>query len=307
MPEVRQLVENMIARHADTRIINLYRPLAAASCFRNNESAIVNFIVDLLSTRIQAGKTTALLMRTDHPGEAPDRQFLTRGIASLSAELHLRGLQDIEFRRPGSDLPEVPHPRCVPIVTYGMAGLGHYEHYQALIAMHAYHVDPRAISDQAFDFQAPSLRPALAIAKGDVRRLDWKHLAATDRDVRRRAEAMFVRLEIDPTLQAAARVRFTIRPRLVILNARFRLEPYVGKVELAQNLTHARFLLGLPSDTRVVRQRQQADALGRLIGEGHTLTSAADVLGISRRSATSIRAVFGRDWLLPMGRPLDSG
>lgn len=305
MVEIHQLLECVIAQHSETRIINLSRSLAAASCFDKNASAIVNFTVDIILNRIDGNLTTALLMRTDHPDDPREgRQFLSRSVALLMAEFHRRGVIDVTFLPPGADLPDVPDPRCIPIVTYGMAGLNIFERYEALIAMHAYHIAPEAIANSAFDYLPPSKRPRLKFVKGDLRRLDWSHLPGVTAEMRQTAEAMFVRLEIDATLQAAARVRFTIRPRLLILNARFNLAPYVGRVTSVQNLSHARIVLGLHADTRQPRREQQARALRTHLEGGGTLSSAAKSLGISRRTATSLHAEFGGSWQVLKGRPL---
>jgi hypothetical protein len=188
-----------------------------------------------------------------------------------------------------------------------MAGLGRFEDYEAIFAVHAYHIDPKVLADHAYDDLPPSLRPSLAFARGRRRFLDWSKSPTTSPELRRRADLMLERMEIDTTVQAIQRIRCGIKPRLVIANMRCDPKPYLGKVETAQNLTAVRLMLGLPLDTRTSRQQQQAAAVGALIAQGQTLAGAAVVMGLSRTTVTTLRSTYGSSWTVPKGRPSNLG
>ncbi len=266
--------------------------------------------------------STAVLMRKDSdaeqegdsdgrvalkPGEVDQRdQHMTNAIQLLKKELGKRGYGKVEFLCPGDEMPAVPDPWKIAIVTYGMTGLGFYEHYQGLYAVHAYHVSPASIRDAAFASMPPSQRPEVRFTQGAVRRLDWSHARQTSKALRRRAQLMYERLELDVTAQAIMRVRPSIWPRDIVINVRVDPTRLVGPVFSSHGSTSVRRKMGMPADTRDFRRQQQTEALKSMLLAGRTVMGAAKTLGISLRKAQNLRADLGPDVQVRIGRPSSS-
>ena len=275
---------------------------------------IVNAAVDFITSNIESGRTTALLMRKNGesdasievaaglPGQKPSNMHLDTAVEAICAELACRGYGDVQLLPPGSELPRVPNPRVVPIVTYGMTGLGHYEAYESLFAVHAYHISPEAIRSAAFDDLPPSQRPRVTFQKGKSRELDWSESPDVAPERRRRAQLMYERLELDVTAQAIMRVRPTIWPRLVVVNVRYKADHFLGRTTPVQNLSEWRIRVGLGTTTEI-RRGQQAACLRRLLDGGMGLTEAAEQIGIGRTKAQELRSEYFPEVELNLGRP----
>lgn len=289
--------------HRDTRIFNVCRPLAAPSQLDKNIRAIVNFTVDVLARRRSEGFSSALLMRKDAEG---GRAYMSEFIKAFEMEVAHRGMAPFSILRPGEPIPSKPSPSEVGVVTYGMTGLGCYEHFQTLVAVHAYHVSPDAIRDAAFDDLPPSKRPLLSMKKGDVRKLDFGSGPLLSEEMQQRANLTMFRMEVDVTAQAVHRVRPALHPRLIVLNMRTDPRMVFGRAVQVKNLSEARVHLQLPESTSASRRESQAKALGDLVSRGVTITDAAEQLGISRSTASSLRKDFGGTWEVPKGRPPSS-
>lgn len=293
------LAPRVMAQREGTQVFNIRGPMMAASCFPRNRRAIVNFTADLLISRRSQGRSTALLMRKDNE----KAKWMTSFIDDLMKEVEKRVVAPFKILLPGDSIPETPAADEVAVITYGMTGLGDYENFQGLVAVHAFHLNPEAIADSAFNDRPPSKRPRLTFAKGSDRRFDWSGQRSVSQEDREKAEAMLYRMELDATAQAVHRVRPAIHPRLIITNIRTDPTPLLGPVTSVKNLNELRVRLHLPTDTRDARSETQARALIELVKAGVTVTEAAERLGIGRTKAQELLKKYGADLPVRKGRP----
>jgi hypothetical protein len=300
-PTVSQHGQPVRALHAESMVVVCPRPALAPTGSLRTLTSYWRTFAAIAAEAIQAGKTVALVTRKlkeDNPMAPPAKagkvggkgKKSRPGVTSQQAlqvfterlESNLQRTVTI-IHRPPSDA-ERADPYVIPVITYGMIGLGSYESYDYALGLLAYHVPIEAIVDQALSHLPPSARGKYVMSKSDVR-VPVLVSGPQSSDNLRRIFDMYRFLEADVTLQAFGRVRYTIRPRGVFMNLRFRTDDFIPRVVTVEKPSELRALFHLRPEARMDAHRRQLTAILEVRNRGGTMAEAARAAGISVATA----------------------
>jgi len=295
VPDIADPLSGWVVQHPGTTIVNISSPLGAVKYWPGNKASIANLAADLILDAVARGQTTVLLCRKNANGER-GTAWTSQAVLAVRDALRRRGAVHIRLLDPGEPLPATPSPSVIPHVCYGAIGTNDLIGYQNLITVQSFHVPSEVLRDLLFGHLPPSQRPALSIERH--RRI--RCLGEMDATTRRRAPELLRRLELEPVLQAAARVRFTIEPRRIVLMVQHPIGRFLGPVHRVTTLDAARKALGLPTTVHA-RMQAMTEAIRGYIDRGETLTHAAAALGLGE--ATVKRLAKAAGFSPPPGRP----
>lgn len=274
-------------RHSGTTLYNLKSRLGAARYFKRNMPQILDFFAMLIQRNVLDGRSTLLVSK---------QRFEVDCAIYLAARLRGWGLE-VEFPLGLTSKPAHPDPAMVPIVHYGAIGVNTYEDYECLYALNSYYVRDDIVAGHLHENDPTVWRQALNIRADHERN---RQVFVTDaahahRGIEELANVHLHRLEVDPVLQVAGRVRFFTRPREVILFHMADLTPDLGVVRELRSLEEARAALGVPRATLADRERI-VNRLTELLDQGRSVRSAAADVGLDKETA---RRWLGRGRLSP--------
>lgn len=262
--------------HSGTRIYNVRNRAGADKHFRRSSERILDAFAVVLLANVLEGHSTVLVSRKKHKAFCADR---------LRERLAGWGM-DVTFVTEGyGALPRDPDPRTIPLIHYGLLGVNAFEHYESLYCLNSYYVPEDELNRCVQECEPEHFKTRLTIDSepDHVRRVRIDRSVPALEDREWLGETYLRRLEVDPVIQAAGRVRFATQPREVVLFQMSDLSadlPSVREVVLVGDLLEE---LGLPS-ARDLDGLAQALRIEELLQDGHSSKEAAAVLGISERT-----------------------
>lgn len=231
---------NTIFRHTGSRLLNLQSRLGVDRYFGNNHRQILDTFAVLIFRNIREGRATVLISR---------KKTKSLCAAYLAKRLAGWGVTVRFVHEDYSSLPGTPDPRIVPILHFGILGVNAFEDYGAAYCLNGYYISSRELSKAAQESTQPIDRVAITIDSrpGNVRRATVEEGADPGGTIRSVADLYLRKLEIDPVVQAAGRVRFMTKPREVVLLQMADLRQQIGDHQVVSSLATLRTALGIPS------------------------------------------------------------
>jgi len=268
--------EKTVFRHSGTRIVNIRNRIGADRYFGKNHPQILDTFAVLILRNIIEGRSTLLISRQKRKDLCAE--YLTKRLAGWGCPVQI-AVDGYE------DLPETPNPKIIPLIHYGMLGVNDFREYEAALGLNSYYVPSTELNRALQEAEPEYFRHEVQIVSGPEMR---RHVEIVDREPEvlsrtQLADFYLRKLEVDPALQVAGRVRFPVLPRLVVFSQMHDLSPDVGPVEEVRSLVGLREALGIPSareiDTHLEERRIQD-----LASQGHTQEEIAVRLGVSART-----------------------
>lgn len=267
---------DVVVQHSGTRIFNLRSRIGADKYFPGNRKQILDTIAVLVWLNIQRGTTTLLISRKKSKRSAAE--YLEERLAGWGAR--------VRFILDGSSPPVPPDPCVVPFIHYGVLGVNDYTEYESAFCVNAYYLSSRVVSNRVQEFDARIDAVDLRIASGVHRQRRVEVAAAGDEDLGRSTlgNLYLRRLEVDPVVQAAGRVRFLTKPRTVLFFQMGDLAHDVGPCTDVTSLEALRAAMAIPS-AKEVDHAFDGERLRALVDGGASIEDAAAELGMSRATA----------------------
>src|SRR5262249_49237038 len=193
--------------HPGTAWFNVNTLDGAARFFPGNAGRIIGFFAALVARNVRAGKRTLLVTRKMFTPLC--RRLMGEALAREGVGTHVGD----------GDEAAVYGPGAVVLITYGVAGLNHFEGFDAAYCLGSYYVTASAVSDAVQDIEPSDVRYPIRIEiSGSPRR---RRAVVDVHDgslplVRVAAGPALEQLEADVVLRAVGRVRPITLPREVI-------------------------------------------------------------------------------------------
>jgi hypothetical protein len=255
--------------HAGTRIYNVAHSAFAAKNFPGNARQIAFVVAQLIAAQADQGRRSIVLVRKKLFEVA--RRWLERSLRLLTGR---------EYRvLCNPPLGACADPLVVPAVTFGVRGINAYEEFSAAFAMCSYNVNEAVLASMLNDVHAPDERVELTFEfEGGARRLAARGRASRRSGFDELARHYQYAGETGVAEQAAARVRFATRERLVLL---------AQSGELSYPATQLGTLDGLRAEFGLLTERawllrRSRGAVAALAVEGATPAEIQAALGLSR-------------------------
>ena len=262
-------------KHSGTRVINVQSRLGADRNFRRNRVQILDTFAVALLRNILEGRSSLVICRKKRRQEC----------ATYLADRLFGWGFGVEFVFEARDrLPDVPDPRVVPVLHYGIRGVNEFQEYDSAYCLDSYYVSTQELNRSVQEFEPESFRVDLRLVHVRGQRLRRVELASReDPDLDRTwlANIYLRKLEVDPVIQAAGRVRFQTMPREVVTFQMHDMGQDIPGCEEVSSLSELRDALGLPR-AREIDKSQRAFRGRELMSQGLTAKQAADRLGIGR-------------------------
>ncbi len=296
--------EDVVFRHTGTRIVNLRSRIGADRYFHRNHTQILDTIAVLIAGNIERGVTTLLVSRKK--SKDLSASYLTERLAGWGISVQFVG-EDY------GQLPDVPKPNVVPIIHYGILGVNDFADYQAAYCVNSYYISPHQLTRAVQEAIPKASRVTFGIdSQPDLRRRAKVVEGADPAGVLAHTGNIYLqKLELDPVVQAAGRVRFATKPREILFFQMGDLARLVGAHDEVSSLVELRQMLGIPS-AREVDEHLEAVQFGQAIRDGMTAAQVAAANGISVRTvrrrlkwlrgANPPSRVFQREIGTPSGR-----
>lgn len=268
--------EHTFVRHSKTRVLNIRSSIGADRNFRRDPRKVLDAFAAIVLRNIAAGRTTVLVTRRD--SKARCAGILAKRL--LGWGVHARFVHD-----PKDPLPGTPTPTVVPIVHYGVRGVNAFQEYESAYCVSSFYVPTGELNRQVHELEPEEFRTEITVVNGPgrLRRAQPLKGKASDAGLAEIANLYLRKLEVDPAVQAAGRIRFLTRPREVVFFAMHDLSREVGAVEEFFTLGGILAALDVPRPSTIDRWVQEIRAR-KLMADGLTAEQAAEVLGVSRRT-----------------------
>jgi hypothetical protein len=278
--------EGVVFQHTGTHIFNLRSRLGADKYFHGNHRQILDTMAVLIARNIGVGRSTVLLSRKKH--KAFCAKYLSARLAGWG---HKVQFVTVDY----GALPTKPDPRVVPVIHYGILGVNDYADYDSLYCCCGYYISSRELSSAAQESTPNSERVVVQIdSKPDqVRRARIAEGADAGGVAQHVANIYLEKLELDPVIQAAGRVRFMTKPREVVFMQMADLRPHVGPHQVVGNLAELRRAMSI-SSARQVDEHLEGTRMLAAVTEGKTAAEVAAAESVSiatvRRRLAGVRA-----------------
>ncbi len=265
--------EHTRVRHSGTRLINLVNRVGADAYFASNHRRVLDTFAVVLLRNIIEGRSTLLVAKKSRKECCAAYLWDRLKGWGVDVRIVLEGFDD---------LPTSPDPTVIPLIHYGVMGVNTFQDYQSCYCLTSYYVPPDEFERTVQEFEPEAFRVGLSVRAGadGIRRVELEP-GAPDQDRRFLANLYLRKLEVDPVVQAAGRVRPLTKPREVVFFQMHDLEEQVGPYERVCTLSGLRGALGVPSahdiDDLVDGLRARA-----LMAEGRTAEAVAEEIGVSR-------------------------
>jgi hypothetical protein len=273
--------------HTGTRVINVRNRCGADRHFHANRERILDTFAVLIARNVLEGRTTLVVSKKRSKKLCAD--YLTNRLAAWGVE--------VRFVLDGDPLPPSPDPRIIPIIHFGVLGVNNYTEYQTGYCLNSYYIRASELNRTVQEFEPKHFRTELEIVTTPDRRREVRVATTEVTDAEREwlGEVYLRKLEVDPVIQAAGRVRFLTKPREVVFFQMNDLEHDLGPIREVCSLSELRDVLGVPS-ARDLDDAADGCRAAELMAEGKTAAEAAQIMGFSRetlfrrlRAAESVR------------------
>ena len=207
LPHLQEYEPGYRFLHEGTEIVNVRSRLGAARNFEKNAPQILSCFAQLIVQRSAAGRRCVAVTK---------KVFLES--AGVALEGHLRRLSGLPFRVvPNPDADTCEDPMVVPLLHYGIRGVNTYETFDTAIALNSYNARADVMQDLLNDPHAPGADVRVEMSAGAATRVVrvpgyWDQRQGFGQ----LAENYQQLMEAVWAEQALGRVRFTVRPRLVV-------------------------------------------------------------------------------------------
>ncbi len=261
--------------HTKTHIINIRNRCGADRHFASNRVRILDTFAVVILRNVLERRTTLLVSKKRSKQLCAD--YLTRRLAGWG--LAVRCVLD------GEPLPMVPDPRVIPIIHYGVLGVNDYTDYETCYCLNSYYIRSSELNRTVQEFEPRHFRTELEIVTTPDRRREVRvpTTDATDAERAWLGEVYLRKLEVDPVIQAAGRVRFVTKPREVVFFQMDDMERDLGPIQEVDSLAELRDTLGVPS-AREIDDAADGRRAAELMAQGNTAAEAAQIMGISRET-----------------------
>lgn len=279
--------EGTVFQHTGTRIFNLRSRLGADKYFLGNHRQILDTMAVLIARNIREGRSTVLLSRKKH--KLFSAAYITARLAGWG---HKVRLVTVDY----GSLPARPDPRIIPVIHYGILGVNDYADYDSVYCVCGYYISSKELARAAQESTPNGERVALQIdSKPDqIRRVRVAEGADAGGVAQHVANIYLQKLELDPVIQAAGRVRFMTKPREVVFMQMADLLPHVGQNQVVGSLAELRQRMGIPS-AREVDAHIEGTRMRAAIADGKTAAEVATSEGVSvatvRRRLAGLRTL----------------
>lgn len=275
LPEVAAPLAGVKIGHTGTRLFNLRMRSGMAAYYMKNSPQLLDFHAALIARNIAEGRTTVVVVR---------KRFVTACVKGLQERLGA----SVRFAPAPYDDLGLPAPRTIPVVTYGAMGFNDLAGYECCICLTGFYVSLEALDAALQGAVAPRWRIPLSINVGTdgARRVRCDDAGFRNDSYLALADACLRKAELEPALQAAARVRFNVKPREVWFFAMHDVARAAGMpVRDLSTLADAYQAVGLVRP-RVAARAARVAELRALMDDGLSLRKAAAALGIPRQTAS---------------------
>ncbi|MEO6594322.1 MAG: hypothetical protein ABIP94_06180 [Planctomycetota bacterium] len=281
--------ENTVFRHTGSRIFNLKSSLGADKYFVGNHRQILDTAAVLIVRNIAEQRSTVLVSRKK--SKTLCARYLTKRLAAW-------GLKVRVVSEDYTTLPDMPDPRVVPVIHYGILGVNDFEAYDSAYCVNGYYISSRELGRAAQSSTPSRDRVQISIdSKPDmIRRARVTEGPDPGGVIAHVASLYLQKLEIDPVIQAVGRVRFLTRPREVAFLQMANLEPHVGPHQVVASLAGLRAAIGIPS-AREIDEGLDHARIRTLLDGGASAKEVAGQLGMSL--STVRRRLRGRVSVIP--------
>jgi len=292
--------------HSASRILNLRNRCGADRHFKANSSRILDTFALLVARNVLEGRSTVIIAKKKSKKFCAD--YLRERLAGWGIEVRFL-VED------ASALPATPDPRVIPVLHYGILGTNDYSEYESAYCVTSYYVRTDVLNDQLHEFEPDTFRVRLGIRAGPDRRrrVVIEQRAEGDRERLYIGQVYLDKLEVDPVVQVAGRVRFMTKAREVVFFQMADLAREIPGCRDVHSLGELRRELRLP-EAKDVDRWVQANRGRRMMDEGLTAAQAAERLGISRetlfrrlREAESVKTHIGIFLYMPFDTPGAAG
>lgn len=273
--------EQVRFQHTGTRIYNLKVGATTKGYFDGNKARLLNFFAVLIRRNIYQGQSTVLVSK---------KVFKDTCIDYLGKRLAGWGYQ-VQF--PTGKFPKTPTPTVIPVIHYGMAGINALEQYDACYCLNAFYISDEILSAQLHAAEPDAFKVKLTHGTNVNGN---RYVEVTDpryqlTDLNQwLAQTVFEKLEVDPVLQAAGRVRFFTKPREVIVTTMHDLKPHVGAVTEIRSLSAAYQVLGVKR-IRAKDSAMRAKTVLKLHAEGKSVREIEGLTCIPKSTVARIIAL----------------
>lgn len=254
-----------------SEIINLRSRLGAARNFPKNAPQILSCFAQLIVQRNAAG----------HRCLAVTKKMFLQSVGSALEE-RLRRLSGLPFRVVANpDRATCEDPLVVPLLHYGVRGVNTYEAFDTAIALNSYNVRTDVLEKLLNDPHAPGAEVRVETSVGNSTKLAFvpgywdqqRGFGPLALNYQQLLEAAWAE-------QTLGRVRFTVKPRLVIF---FQTGPVRFPATVFTSLESLRQRFGLATD-REHSTLARREEITRSTAAGETAAAIATRLGVSVRT-----------------------
>jgi DNA-binding phage protein len=188
-------------------VFNLRAAAGNATYFEKNQDRILYLGAEFIAAQAGLRRRTLTVIK---------KTFASN--ASVRLQTYLRDLTGQAYRViVNPPVEELSDPLVVPMLTYGINGVNIYQDFDCALALSAYHARNDVLTQRMNDGRRPEHHVKLSIASIDGRR-QGVAVGYEDRALGfdSLADAFLHQLETAVAEQCLARVRFTVRPRIVV-------------------------------------------------------------------------------------------
>lgn len=260
--------------HSETRIFNVRNTGGAARYSKTHHERNLDTFAVLIVRNVCQGRSTVLVSKKDRKRSVAT--YLTRRLAAW-------GLNVSFVTEDYGSLPKRPSLIVIPILHYGIRGVNDFTEYESAFCVNSYYTRADVLNARVQEFEARHFRVELEIVHGPdrVRRAQLVDPKVSDEDRSWLAGIYLRKLEVDPVIQAAGRVRFMTKRREVVFYQTNDLGREIGACRDVSSLRALREALGVPS-ARDIDQAMDGRKARALMDGGLTADQAAAKMGLSR-------------------------
>lgn len=263
-------------QHTQTRTVNIRSRIGADAYFYNNHQQILDTFAVLILRNLFAGRSTLLISRKKSKALCANYLKKRLGDWGVAAKFVTENYVT---------LPQSPDPQTIPIIHYGILGVNDFSRYEAAYCLNSYYISTEELNRHVQEAEPDRFRVKLAILSGSERkrRVAIADRGVSDQDHTLLGDIYLRKLEVDPVIQAAGRVRFLTRAREVVFFQMHDLSPDIGAYEDVKTLLEFRTTMKIPSG-KEMDSLVQGIRVKNLLESGVPAKEAASQLGISRRT-----------------------
>lgn len=275
--------ETITFQHSGTKIYNIKNSIGAERFFQSNHKQILDFFAALIARNIRNDKRTLLVVR---------KKFKNLAVSYLSKRLKDIGVE-ATFITNNFTNSGIPSSNLIAVIHYGIVGVNDFTDYDCCYCLTSYYLSDLQLNAAVQSAEPELFRVPLAIRQNNrgcrVVQVDSKYSLS---DIVEWGNLYLRILEVDPVLQAVARVRFYTKPREVILFQNHDFTDELNAVRELRTLEQAYRVLSLQKISHQIR-RTKAGLLQSEINKGASLREASRRVGFPKSTASRILDQLG--------------